>query len=327
MIDPTEFWPLSFFGLFYPVFLIANLFFVMYWLITKPAKSWISIITILVGWSYLMSFANFNTSKINNSKHVLNVMSYNIQNAGWAYSRDKAKRKIRSKEFIEFINSHNDVDILCTQETGFFGREIIQKGFTDIYKHKLAKKGATIWSKYPIYDQGEVDFGTNTNSCVWADIVLAADTVRVYSVHLFSNNISKDASRVLDNGNLKEKKTWSGIRGILNKYKFANQKRSKHSQMVRNHVNNSPYPVILAGDFNDPPSSFTYNILVENMSDAFCEKGLGVSSTYAGRIPFLRIDYIMTDMSFDILGYERIKVGYSDHYPIRAAVILKKRKE
>ncbi len=327
MVDPTKFWPLSFFGLFYPVFLTINLIFLVYWLISKPSRSWLSIVSILIGWNHLMSFANFNSTTNNSSPHVINVMSYNIQNAGWAYSRDKEKRTERSAEFIKFISEHNDVDVLCTQETGFFGREIIEKGFKDIYKHKLEKKGATIWSKYPMGDQGQIDFGTNTNSCVWADIILAADTIRVYSAHLYSNNISRDAVEVLDNVNLNEKETWSGIGGILNKYKKANVKRSEQAKKVKAHMIKSPYPVLLAGDFNDPPSSFTYSTLSESMSDAFCEKGLGISSTYGGRIPFLRIDYIMSDQDFDVLSYNLIKNGYSDHYPIRASLILKERKE
>jgi len=254
-------------------------------------------------------------------------MSYNIQNAGWAYSRDKGKRNKRSAEFVKFLKEHNDVDVLCTQETGFFGREIIAKGFKDIYKHKLEKKGATIWSKFPLGNQGQIDFGTNTNSCVWADVILPADTIRVYSTHLYSNNISRDANEVLDNVNLNEKETWSGIGGILNKYKIGNVKRSEQAKKVKEHMSKSPFPVLLTGDFNDPPSSFTYSTLSESMYDAFCEKGLGVSSTYAGRIPFLRIDYIMTDNKFDILNYNLIKNDYSDHYPIRASVILKKRGE
>ena len=327
IIDPREFWPLSFFGLFYPVFLTINVLLLIYWLITTPSKSWLSILTILIGWSHLMSFATFNTTTDSTSPHVINVMSYNVQNAGWAYSRDKKKRKERSAEFIKFLESQNDVDILCTQETGFFGREIISKGFKDIYRHKLDKKGATIWSKYPMGAQGEIDFGTNTNSCVWADIILPADTVRVYSTHLYSNNISKDASQVLDNVNLQEKETWSGIGGILGKYKKANVNRSKQALQVKKHMSKSPHPVLLTGDFNDPPTSFAYNTLSENMSDAFCEKGLGISSTYGGRIPFLRIDYIMTSDEFNILSYDLIKNNYSDHYPIRSSVILKERQE
>ena len=327
LVDPTKFWPLSFFGLFYPVFLTANVVFLIYWLITKPSKSWLCIVSILIGWNHLMSFATFNSTTTNSSPHVINVMSYNIQNAGWAYSRDKEKRNVRSAEFIKFLNGHNDVDVFCTQETGFFGRELISKGFKDIYKHKLEKKGATIWSRYPMGDQGQIDFGTNTNSCIWADIILPADTIRVYSAHLYSNNISRDAVEVLDNVNLNEKETWSGIGAILNKYKKANVKRSEQAKKVKSHMSKSPYPVLLAGDFNDPPSSFTYSTLSESMSDAFCEKGLGISSTYGGRIPFLRIDYIMSDNAFEVLDYMLIKNGYSDHYPIRASLILKERVE
>lgn len=327
IVNPSTFWPLSFFGLFYPVLLIINIAFVIYWLITKPTKSWLSLFCIILGWGHMVSFVNFNTQQDVTSKHVINVMTYNIQNADWSYHKDKEKRKQMGAKFIDFLQNQKTIDILCTQEAGYYGRELVSKGYDDMYTHYSEDKGTAIWSKYPIINKGEVDFGTKTNSCMWADIAFPADTVRVYSTHLYSNNISRDANKVLDNVNLNEKKTWTGIGGILNKYKNANQKRSEQSKLVKSHMEDSPFPIILTGDFNDPPTSYTYKTMIKDMSDAFTVKGAGVSSTYAGRIPLLRIDYIMLDSHFEILTYDRLKVPYSDHYPITSSVILKERKK
>ncbi len=56
------------------------------------------------------------------------------------------------------------------------------------------------------------------------------------------------------------------------------------------------------------------------MMDSFVEKGNGFSVTYAGQIPFLRIDYIMHSQHFETKAYSRIKQNYSDHYPVRAII-------
>lgn len=270
-----------------------------------------------------MSFININTTRHSNSAHVINIMSYNIQNAGWAYSTNREEREENRSRFISYLESIADLDILCTQETGEFGQETLRKAFSDMYLHTHKNKGAAIWSKYPIVNKGLIDFGTRTNSCLWADIALAADTIRVYSTHLYSNRISREATQVLDNVNLNEKETWSGIGGILNKYKKGSIRRAQQAEQVKRHVSTSPYPVIVTGDFNDPPTSYTYRTMKgNNLIDSFCQKGKGISSTYAGRIPLLRIDYILADKHFDILSYNRMKVGYSDHYPIMSSVIL-----
>jgi endonuclease/exonuclease/phosphatase family metal-dependent hydrolase len=85
-------------------------------------------------------------------------------------------------------------------------------------------------------------------------------------------------------------------------------------------MSQSPYPVIAAGDFNDTPLSYTYSILSNKMRDVFYERGKGIGTTYSGKIPFLRIDYILTDLCFTPLKFSIIKKKYSDHYPIAALV-------
>ena len=41
-IDPNTFWPVAFFGLAYPVFLLLNIVFILYWLIRSPRFALIS---------------------------------------------------------------------------------------------------------------------------------------------------------------------------------------------------------------------------------------------------------------------------------------------
>ena len=203
---------------------------------------------------------------------------------------------------------------------GGYATDLLNKTVNSQYRHQT-NKGAVIYSKHPIINKGYVDFGTITNSCAWADIVIDLDTFRVYSVHLKSNSISKDAEKVLETPDLQSDDTWTGIRGIFYKYVKTHIVRSKQSKMVKKHIDNSPYPVILCGDFNDTPISYTYHHLKEGLIDNFMIAGNGIGTTFNGKIPLLRIDYIMTDPTFSVNNFNIIKEDYSDHYPVASIVV------
>jgi len=81
-------------------------------------------------------------------------------------------------------------------------------------------------------------------------------------------------------------------------------------------MSQSPYPIILCGDFNETPQSYIYKLLSENFDDAFREGGWGIGSTYAGKIPGLKIDHILYPKEMKVLDARVSKVEFSDHYPV-----------
>ena len=72
-------------------------------------------------------------------------------------------------------------------------------------------------------------------------------------------------------------------------------KRSLQAQLVKSYINKSPYPVIVAGDFNDTPVSYTYGKIRKGLNDSFVTSGYGAGFTYKGNYPPNRIDYILYD--------------------------------
>jgi endonuclease/exonuclease/phosphatase (EEP) superfamily protein YafD len=80
----------------------------------------------------------------------------------------------------------------------------------------------------------------------------------------------------------------------------------------------SPYPVIVAGDFNDTPVSYTYRVMRRGLNDAFVEAGYGAGFTYRGKYPPNRIDYIIYGEGIECTDFDIVKVRYSDHYPVIA---------
>src|SRR5204862_7418375 len=93
-------------------------------------------------------------------------------------------------------------------------------------------------------------------------------------------------------------------------------KRSQQVRVLHRHILESPYPVILCGDFNDTPSSYTYATLCKGMEDSFRESGSGFGKTYIGAFPSFRIDYILHDGKLHSTGYLTHGEKLSDHFPI-----------
>jgi endonuclease/exonuclease/phosphatase family metal-dependent hydrolase len=76
--------------------------------------------------------------------------------------------------------------------------------------------------------------------------------------------------------------------------------------------------VIVAGDFNDTPVSYSYRKIRKGLNDAFVSSGYGAGFTYKGNYPPNRIDYILYDNALECRQFSITKVKYSDHYPISA---------
>lgn len=291
----------------------------------KFRYSFISIFTILLGYNYLNGFIGFNSSGYMSSPDQIEILSYNTQNLYYIYKSEE-NRKVRTDNFFDFLKDQHSVDIICTQELGLRSIELWNKKMEFPHVFAPEKVGPVIFSKHPITDRGQIHSEVSTiNSCIWADISIKGSTYRVYNLHMESNKITRTAERVIEEVNLQNKETWSGIKSIVTRYKNNASLRIGHAERIRAHMLESPYPIILAGDFNDVPMSYLYHILGARMKDSFVEKGRAFGTTFAGKIPALRIDYILTDQEFDILDHKILKEAFSDHYAIKAVVQLNKK--
>jgi endonuclease/exonuclease/phosphatase family metal-dependent hydrolase len=322
-IDPQHYWIFSFFALMYPILVIANVVFILFWSFVEIKYALLSLLALLFGYKNFSSYVGFNSGKVTSSSHNISVVSYNISNAIEAYDKRKDVKENKKEKMEGFLSRFKDEDILCLQEVGEYATDIIKKNFKDYHIHKF-DKGTIILSKHKMIKKGQIEFGTKTNSCLWADIVIGVDTVRVYSIHLQSNKISKDANEMIAHGSIKEEKTWKNLYGIFRKYNIYHKTRSVQAKTVKEHADLSPYKVIMCGDFNDVPLSYNYNVLQHNLVDAFKEKGVGIGSTFNGKIPFLRIDYILIDPDYQVAKFNVVRENYSDHYAVAAVIALKR---
>lgn len=246
----------------------------------------------------------------------------------------KKNKETRSKILTE-LNEINP-DILCVQEfytsedrNDFNNLDTVRTLLNLRYVHqeytttlrKTDHWGIATFSKYPIVNQGKIEFNTKANNlCIFTDIVLGSDTFRVYNVHLQSISFSKEDNKFLSEV-VSEKDATNEIeksKSILRRLKRAFVKRSHQADMIALHMSTSPYKIIVCGDFNDTAASYVYHKLSQNLQDAFIQKGMGFGRTYAGEWPQFRIDYILYDSDLICTDYKRGEETFTDHYPVTA---------
>nr|WP_253931578.1 endonuclease/exonuclease/phosphatase family protein [Lewinella sp. W8] len=145
--------------------------------------------------------------------------------------------------------------------------------------------------------------------------------LRVINVHLQSNRITRMAGELRQDSTIEAGA--NRLQAMFRSYGNAARTRARQAAEILAYVEESPHPVIVAGDFNDVPSSYTYQrIRTPRLQDAWVERGFGLGTTFTGPLPGLRIDFVLADTSLSVRSIERLSEGYSDHRPLK--VVLEK---
>ena len=179
--------------------------------------------------------------------------------------------------------------------------------------------GIATFSKYPIVRKGEIIHPGSSSLSIYSDVLIGKDTFRIYNNHLQSFRLKRmERSFIEEMTASNDKETLGEVKSISISLKKGFVRRARQAQVVKDHVNRSPFPVIVAGDFNDTPVSYAYRKLRKGLNDSFVNSGYGAGFTYKGNYPPNRIDYILYDNALINSVFEIKKVKYSDHYPIIA---------
>ena len=146
----------------------------------------------------------------------------------------------------------------------------------------------------------------------------------VYNIHLFSNRLTVQTEEIIEEVDFDNEEVIEDIKYILTSYINSSKKRVKEIKILKKHIESCQYPIILAGDFNDTPQSYTHR-QIHNLGfhDAFEQQGKFLGYTYGGALPLLRIDYSFLDQHFEVLSHRIIRKKMSDHYPIITNIALK----
>jgi len=323
----------AFFGLAYLPLVVANIFFIFFWLWKKNKLFLISIIAIGIGYTNLGRYFQIQLPKKNITSKGIEVLSYNVR----VFNYFEWEKQIPVRDSILSYIKSKGPQIVCLQE--FLTRDnreqlterYIRYKLNDLpythidytYKSNTSRShfGVATFSKHPIIRKGKIVFDNSVNSCIYSDILFQEDTIRVYNVHLQSISLKKGYYGSVDNV---LRMNSDELNDAHRRLKKAFILRAEQTKKVAQHMENSPYPVILCGDFNDTPVSHTYQKLLGDKKDSFRESGNGIGNTYRGKFPSYRIDYIFHSKSFSSSNYKTGKISLSDHYPVFCDLYLKR---
>lgn len=326
---PVEHWSASMLMITLPIAWALNITCLLIWFFTNPWRCLLSLLVLLAGfWLWPRTIAWNDPVSNLYGKPTLTLLSYNLMNfnAEEFYRNPQARHETRLltdwvvkneasvKCFQEFYNSqrHPSLRMIARFDSSGYAYKALL--YPDYKRQPDMYVGLAIFSRYPILNQGREAFGPSHNGIVWADIKIGADTVRVINVHLESMGIR--VRRVLDQQEM------AGVRlqtrGILSSLREGFMARQAQIRTVERYVDESPYPVVVTGDFNETPYSVVYGRMRAKLHNAFEDAGRGFGFSLNRAPSVLRIDNQFYDANaLTALRFKTLRhVPYSDHYPI-----------
>lgn len=321
-----------------PLFIALDIVALIYWaLIRRRLWAIVPLLPLPFCWGYAKTFVRLAPQDTAIHDNVLTVGTYNVR----SFSAEATG--FIAQDIMTTLSRQN-CDVVCLQE---YRDDIpgnnsnVRARVKGIYEYSVLGEGdMAIFSRYPIRDHREYKFEYSNNGWQWADIEVAPDlTVRVFNVHMETTGINSALHQLakenadididdipMDPDAIDNERGVLGTRVandriyrmLLGNYAFGLSVRSGQAITIANEKRQCPHPMILAGDFNDVPYSYTYKTLLGDMTDAFTTGGHGMGATYRGARGLFRIDYVFADKRFRCFDCLSLDMTYSDHNPVVA---------
>ena len=309
--------------------LAANLLMIVIWLLMHRWTWLLSAAVIVLRWSTLGFFLQVHMphSTADTEVQQFSLMTYNVHQFQGPQNHSEQSDSI-AKGFLNLIDKHNP-DVLCLQEyaapkTLALTDSLVLMGYNHYYGAHTSRNGlpygTVVFSRMPITYVNRID-----SEKILVELAIndqeTVQRLRLCCVHMDSyrfNDADREELERMRRGEVQETS-----RQTIDKIKETILSHEKEwTEHLKPVVTASTVPLILAGDMNDIPGSWLYRQIDKEMEDAFCHRGLGMSHTYNGGFPQVRIDMVFHNEQVSTLGYRRIKSDLSDHYPVLTTLRL-----
>ena len=239
-----------------------------------------------------------------------------INICGFTESRD---RRLTAEKMLQTA-SQNGVDALFVQEFQLnwkFTEKDFRKLASKYYRNVSVNGECAVVSNFPIISHDRKFFSDQSDKFSSVHLDVNGRDVRVFAPHLRTTGLYYFGyGRDVSNTN-----NISKARGLIRQNKKI---RIAQSESLRDAINYSSTPVLVAGDFNSLPwTKVMRNVQRFFLKDCFMEKGSGKGSTFKEMRDLPRIDYILHDDHFKCLDAQIIQEDLSDHRMIVATLQFK----
>ena len=356
MVSPTVWMVAPFLGLAFGLILLFSLLWLGFLLITRRWKlTGIMLLTLLLCsgriWRYcpvhlsdptpITNVMEVNGKEVPTPTEILKVLTFNTESLGHAWVH-RIDSPIHILDWVKVQNA----DLVCLQEYHFAPkkghteqelRDRLKKEYP--YYHLLHNSnsknvGIALYSKWPIVKSEKID-PEEKNYCwtFYCELDIRGRKVGLVNCHLRNNSISKENRHLYREqvsthfqtdslGRMEE-----GLRQLAPSFR----ERTKQVALIHRYLTDKvlkkgqvDMPLLVCGDMNDTPISFTYKTLRSNqLYDTWEDVGSGLGITYRTAPFWFRIDHIFHSKHFRPLHIEVAKeMKLSDHYPLVATFQL-----
>lgn len=296
-------------GVLLPFLLGCNLILLVIGIYKRSWYSICALIAILSNFHYFSKIVQINKQE-NVRQADISLATYNVRQFKMVYNMSSIDH------IADFIAS-NKVNALCLQEVppdyslADLRRAFNYMPYAIMTGSKDGHNQLAILSKYPLDSVQTVSFEERPNCALFADMTVKNEKIRIGNCHLQTTNWNqvKGALYMPDSGG-----GWlEAFQVVSSNFRY----RGKQVDELQEMMGKSPYPMLMCGDFNNSPISYSYNTIKGNLKDAFCEAGNGYGYTYTNLKKLFRIDFVFfSDAKFQAWNYRTGDVDYSDHLPV-----------
>ncbi|KQT22375.1 AP endonuclease [Chryseobacterium sp. Leaf404] len=285
-------------SLAFPVLISIYGLLTVLWIFMWKKRAFVFMLFGLFFFSAAQRWVNYSTSK---EKESLKIITLNTKSGTFG------------REEIEDYMNDKGADIILLQEDGNLPYQ-----FTGLKKAK-ERPLSSLYSKYEIVGYKEIFEGMYSEDfnafADYTDLKINNKTVRLFNIYLQPFKFEKSMVKLNGNSAEDENKIKNIIRKLIPTFKM----HQDQITMIRKYIDNSPYPVIMTGDFNAVPNSYEYYHLGRDLQDAFVKVGKGSATSFHDYKYPLRLDYVFTSESIVPVSYNvDHSVKISDHYPVSA---------
>ena len=328
-VPGDEIWLAGLIALCFPYLLALLVSLVIWWGLLRSGWWLLPFLTILSGTQQIRVVFAFHPGQsvfhFTKDPEVVRVMQWNV--SSWGQMPANATDPVQGHrdgmmDAIEICKA----DVLCLQEcfepnnSKYFSSNLgllKQQGYgyhyffpNSVTYSGKRMTGLAIVSRLPIIDTGKASFGNTPHSegLMFADIQTSRGVVRIMNTHLESIRTGQEGDPGGAGG-----KGYS-IQGMERAFAY----RAGQADLVRRHIDQSPYPVIVCANLGDVPNSYAYFRVRGNLQDSFLKTGFGFGGTFRFLLPTLRLDYILAGEQMRVEQFNIPDFPYSDHYPLLA---------
>ncbi len=345
-VNPNSYSFFSFLTLGLPVILTINFVIMLAWLVALRWRyALISFAAIVLSWgSVRMVFPLnvFSSSVKATPENSLRVLTFNVMNFG-PYD---PSNHTPSASMLYILDQDADVVLLQegSQERNYMKLSNVEMMAGELEEkypyHSDGRHDLVILSKFPYTVINDSTLMNSPGSIKSHDpeyryyargydlLLPNGRQLRLINLHLHSmglNDSDRELYMNITQNNIDSEKEFRKIKSSLyNKLAATFKFHAHEAQMVRKFLDKSPQNVVLCGDFNDTPASYSYRtVRGDDMSDAFVDCGFGFKHTFHDKRMYFKIDHIMYRGDLEAVEWRRDKAGDSDHYPQVATFVWK----